>query len=82
MEKLDITLATKISVFPLYASGLGLDQLRLAKAGGLKLLEFQKLMMGELGFDEVLLVQPTILVEKKLSKARIYCSSRENPSPI
>jgi len=56
---------------------LELDGLALAKAGGPKLLEFKKLVIslewtklvkGELGFDEIFLGQPTILVERKLSK--------------
>jgi len=56
---------------------LELDGLALAKAGGPKLLEFKKLVIslqwaklvrGELGFDEVFLGQPTILVERKLLK--------------
>lgn len=54
-----------------------LDGLALARAGGSQMLELKKLVIslqwaklvrGELGFDEVFLGQPTILVERKLSK--------------
>ncbi|QWD80825.1 DUF748 domain-containing protein [Polynucleobacter sp. MWH-S4W17] len=54
-----------------------LDGLHLAKEGGSKLLEFKKLaitlkwtklVIGELGFDEVLLEEPKVLVEKNLPK--------------
>ena len=54
-----------------------LGGLRLAKEGGSKLLEFKKLIitlkwtklaLGELGFDEILLEEPKVLVEKKLPK--------------
>ena len=54
-----------------------LNGLSLAKEGGSKLLEFKKLaitlkwtklVLGELGFDEVLLEEPKILVEKRSTK--------------
>jgi hypothetical protein len=54
-----------------------LDGLHLAKEGGSKLLEFKKLAItlkwtklaiGELGFDEILLEEPKVLVEKSLTK--------------
>ncbi|MBU3603457.1 DUF748 domain-containing protein [Polynucleobacter sp. AP-Kaivos-20-H2] len=54
-----------------------LDGLHLAKEGGSKLLEFQKLaitlkwtklVLGELGFQKILLEEPKVLVEKKLPK--------------
>ena len=54
-----------------------LDGLHLVKEGGSKLLEFKKLAitlkwtklaLGELGFDEILLDEPRVLVEKKLPK--------------
>ena len=54
-----------------------LDGLHLAKEGGSKLLEFKKLVitlkwtklvLGELGFDEILLEEPKVLVEKRLAK--------------
>lgn len=54
-----------------------LDGLHLAKEGSSKLLEFKKLaitlkwtklVLGELGFDEVLLEEPKILVEKRVTK--------------
>ena len=53
------------------------DGLHLSKEGGNKLLDFKKLVitlkwtklvLGELGFDEVLLEDPQVLVEKSLSK--------------
>ena len=55
-----------------------LDGLHLKKEGGSKLLDFKKLAMtlkwtklvvGEIGFDEILLEEPKILVEKKLPKS-------------
>ena len=54
-----------------------LDGLHLAKEGGSRLLDFKKLAItlkwsklaqGELGFDEILLERPKVLMEKKLSK--------------
>ena len=54
-----------------------LDGLHLSKEGGSKLLDFKKLaftlkwtklISGELGFAEILLEEPQVLVEKKLSK--------------
>lgn len=54
-----------------------LDSLHLAKGDGSKLLEFKKLAitlkwtklaLGELGFDEILLEEPKVLVEKSLPK--------------
>ncbi len=54
-----------------------LDGLHLAKEGGSKLLEFKKLaitlnwtklVLGELGFHEILLEEPKVLVEKRLPK--------------
>ena len=54
-----------------------LDGLHLAKEGGSNLLEFKKLAItlkwtklaiGELGFDEILLEEPKVLVEKNLTK--------------
>lgn len=57
-----------------------LDGLRLAKEGGSKLLEFKKLAItlkwtklaiGELGFDEILLEEPKVLVEKSLPKGML-----------
>ena len=54
-----------------------LDGLHLAKEGGSKLLEFKKLAItlkwtklaiGELGFDEILLEEPKVLVEKSPPK--------------
>ena len=54
-----------------------LDGLHLAKEGSSKLLEFKKLAItlkwtklakGELGFDEILLEEPKVLVEKNLPK--------------
>ncbi|MBU3617685.1 DUF748 domain-containing protein [Polynucleobacter sp. JS-Fieb-80-E5] len=54
-----------------------LDGLHLAKEGSSKLLEFKKLAItlkwtklakGELGFDEILLEEPKVLVEKSLPK--------------
>ncbi|QWD59282.1 DUF748 domain-containing protein [Polynucleobacter sp. MWH-UH35A] len=54
-----------------------LDQLQLAKEGGSKLLEFKKLaitlkwtklVLGELGFDEILLEEPKVIIEKRLTK--------------
>ncbi|WP_251371463.1 DUF748 domain-containing protein [Polynucleobacter sp. VK25] len=54
-----------------------LDGLHLAKEGSSKLLEFKKLVitlkwtklvLGELGFDEILLEEPKVLVEKRLPK--------------
>jgi len=65
-----------LSISPLRLK-LELDGFHLAKSGGSKLLEFKKLaitakwtklVLGELGFDEILLVEPKMLVEKKLSK--------------
>lgn len=65
-----------LSISPLRLK-IELDGFHLAKSGGSKLLEFKKLaitakwtklVLGELGFDEILLVEPKILVEKKLSK--------------
>lgn len=54
-----------------------LDGLHLKKEGGSKLLDFKKLaitlkwtklIVGEIGFDEILLEEPKILVEKRLHK--------------
>ena len=54
-----------------------LDDLRLSKEGGNKLLEFKtllvslkwtKLITGELGFDQIFLDEPKLLVEKKTGK--------------
>ena len=65
-----------LSISPLRLK-LELDGFRLAKSGSAKLLEFKKLIItvkwtklvvGELGFDEILLVEPKVLVEKKLPK--------------
>ena len=65
-----------LSISPLGLK-IELDGLHLAKAGSSRLLEFKKLaitlkwtklVLGELGFDEVLLEEPKILVEKKLPK--------------
>ena len=65
-----------LSISPLRLK-LELDGFRLAKSGSAKLLEFKKLIitvkwtklvLGELGFDEILLVEPKVLVEKKLPK--------------
>ncbi|QWE07888.1 DUF748 domain-containing protein [Polynucleobacter ibericus] len=56
---------------------LELEGLHLAKEGRSKLLQFKrltvslqwtKLVLGELGFDEILLEEPKILMEKRLSK--------------
>ncbi len=55
------------------------DGLRLSKNSGNKLLEFKKLVvslkwtrlvMGELGFDEILLDEPKLLIEKKAAKGQ------------
>ena len=65
-----------LSISPLRLK-LELDGLQLSKAGSSKLLEFKKLVItlkwtklvfGELGFDEILLEEPKILVEKKLPR--------------
>ena len=65
-----------LSISPLRLK-LELDGFHIAKSGGSKLLEFKKLsitvkwtklVLGELGFDEILLVEPKILVEKRLPK--------------
>lgn len=65
-----------LSISPLRLK-VELDGLRLAKNNGAKLLEFKKLTValkwtklavGEIGFDEILLVEPKILLEKRLSK--------------
>nr|WP_255532107.1 DUF748 domain-containing protein [Polynucleobacter parvulilacunae] len=65
-----------LSISPLRLK-VELDGLHLAKAGGSKLLEFKqlsitlkwsRLILGELGFDEILLEEPKILIEKKLPK--------------
>lgn len=65
-----------LSISPLRLK-VELDGFHLAKSSGSKLLEFKKLVitakwtklaLGELGFDEILLVEPKMLVEKKLSK--------------
>ena len=54
-----------------------LDGLHLKKEGGAKLLDFKKLaitlkwsklLVGEIGFDEILLEEPKILLEKQISK--------------
>ena len=54
-----------------------LDGLHLKKEGGAKLLDFKKLaitlkwtklVVGEIGFDEILLEEPKILLEKQISK--------------
>ena len=66
-----------LSISPLRLR-MEMDSPHLAKKGGSKLLELKKLaislkwtklVLGELGFDEILLVEPRILVEKRLSKA-------------
>ena len=65
-----------LSISPLRLK-LELDGFQLSKIGSAKLLEFKKLIItvkwtklvvGELGFDEILLVEPKVLVEKKLPK--------------
>ena len=65
-----------LSISPLRLR-IELDGLHLAKEGGSKLLDFKKLaitlkwtklVVGEIGFDEILLEEPKILIEKKLSK--------------
>ena len=65
-----------LSISPLRLK-VELDGFHLTKPGGSKLLEFKKLVitakwtklvLGELGFDDILLVEPRILIEKKLSK--------------
>ena len=65
-----------LSISPLRLK-VEVDGFHLAKSGGSKLLEFKKLVitakwtklvLGELGFDEILLVEPKMLVEKRLSK--------------
>ena len=65
-----------LSISPLRLK-LELDGFQLSKTGSAKLLEFKKLIitvkwtklvLGELGFDEILLVEPKVLVEKKLPK--------------
>lgn len=65
-----------LSISPLRLK-LELDGFKLAKSGSSKLLEFKKLVitikwtklvLGELGFDEILLVEPKVLVEKRLPK--------------
>ncbi|WP_255532400.1 DUF748 domain-containing protein [Polynucleobacter sp. AP-Reno-20A-A9] len=65
-----------LSLSPLRLS-VELDGLHLAKEGGSTLLEFKKLaitlkwtklVLGELGFHEILLEEPKVLVEKKLPK--------------
>ena len=65
-----------LSISPLRLK-LELDGFQLSKIGSAKLLEFKKLIitvkwtklvLGELGFDEILLVEPKVLVEKKLPK--------------
>ncbi|WP_231970033.1 DUF748 domain-containing protein [Polynucleobacter necessarius] len=66
-----------LSISPLRLK-IELDSLHLAKEGGSKLLEFKKLaitlkwtklILGELGFDEILLEDPKVLVEKRLPKS-------------
>ncbi len=56
-----------------------IDGLHLAKDGGKKLLDFQKLIvslkwtklvLGEIGFGEIVLDEPKLLVEKQLAKGR------------
>ena len=65
-----------ISISPLRLK-LELDGFHLAQSGGAKLLEFKKLVitvkwtklvLGELGFDEILFIEPKVVVEKKLPK--------------
>ena len=65
-----------LSISPLRLK-LELDGFQLSKIGSAKLLEFKKLIitvkwtklvLGELGFDEILLVEPKVLVEKRLPK--------------
>lgn len=60
------------------------DGLHLAKEGGKKLLDFKKLavtlkwtklLQGELGFDEIILDEPTLLLEKKTTKTSRGSSS-------
>ena len=66
-----------LSISPLRLK-IELDGFHLAKSGSSKLLEFKKLaitvkwtklVLGELGFDEILLVEPKMLVERKLPKS-------------
>ena len=65
-----------LSISPLRLK-LELDGFKLAKSGGAKLLDFKKLVisikwtklvLGELGFDEILLSEPKVLVERRLHK--------------
>lgn len=65
-----------LSISPLRFK-IELDGLHLSKAGSSKLLEFEKLVitlkwtklvLGELGFDEILVEESKILIEKKLPK--------------
>ncbi|BDT75423.1 hypothetical protein PKF022_10880 [Polynucleobacter sp. KF022] len=66
-----------LSISPLRLK-IELDGFHIAKSGGSKLLEFKKLaitakwtklVLGELGFDEILLVEPKMLVERRLPKS-------------
>lgn len=65
-----------LSISPLRLK-IELKGLHLAKEDGAKLLDFKKLaitlkwtklMVGEVGFDEILLEEPMVLVEKRVSK--------------
>lgn len=65
-----------LSISPLRLK-IELKGLHLAKEDGAKLLDFKqlaitlkwtKLMVGEIGFDEILLDEPKVLVEKRISK--------------
>jgi hypothetical protein len=55
-----------------------IDGLHLAKEGGNKLLDFKKLIitlkwsklvLGEIGFDEIILEEPKLLVERRVTKS-------------
>ena len=75
-EKIGYDIAYQdISLSPLRLQ-IELDGVHLSKEGGNKLLEFKKLLVslkwtklviGELGFDKILLDEPRLLVEKKIS---------------
>ena len=77
-EKIGYEISYKdLSLSPLRLK-IELDGLHLKKEGGSKLLDFKKLaitlkwtklVVGEIGFDEILLEEPKILVEKKLPKS-------------
>ncbi|MBU3577874.1 DUF748 domain-containing protein [Polynucleobacter sp. UK-Kesae-W10] len=77
-EKIGYDIAYRdVSLSPLRLR-LEIDGLHLAKEGGNKLLDFKKLIitlkwsklvLGEIGFDEIILEEPKLLVERRATKS-------------